>query len=307
MKIKKDGVIINLTESDLKKLGRALLSEASYAGGVIQGADSLCEILCGNKLAKISKIKAEGVGKIQNALHAGRGVNPPYQDKKYNDARGGGGMSANCGTSEDACDDWFDKHTRDAVIEFQTDYFGPNGKNIASEIDGVVGTKTLKAMVEVGLLKLDCNCDDFKGDDKGDEKGGDQRGKKPIYGDWSIDDLLAIDCNTLKNCLIALLQDQKWENIKGTDFMAMLIKCIAGGSSTTKTIERPIEEPKSNKCAGCPKTINAAEMVKLTNYTSANSEKYQRMGRCIESGCTKIDGGAEGAAGATGVTGVARQ
>ena len=303
MKIKKDGVIINLTESDLKKLGKALLSEQSYAGGLIQGGDSLCEILCGRKLAKIGAKDAQGVGIIQNAFNSGKSTLDPT-GTKYNESKGGGGMSAKCGTSEDACDDWFDKHTRDATIEFQNHW--NETKTPKLTVDGIVGAKTLQAMIDAGLLELECNCDQTAGGGDDKEDGGEQgKGDDRIWDgtDWTIQDLLAIDCDKLKNCLIELLQNQQWENIIGTDFMTLLIKCIGVGSSTTKTIEQPI--PKNNrgkKCGDCPQSINAVEWDQLKDSENrANSEKYQWIKRCMTAGCTKIVGGAAGAGGATGV------
>jgi hypothetical protein len=150
IKIKKGGDTFILTENDIKKLNKSLILK-EQSGSLFQG-DDLCDILCENKLAKVGS-KGDGIGQLQNGLHSGRGK-APY-NKKYNDKYGGGGMSEKCGTSEDACDDWFDRHTRDAVIEFQQEYFDDT-----NEHDGVVGPNTLNAMIEVGMIDLKCDCPD---------------------------------------------------------------------------------------------------------------------------------------------------
>jgi hypothetical protein len=148
IKIKKGSDTFILTENDIKKLNKSLILK-EQSGSLFQG-DDLCDILCENKLAKVGS-KGDGIGQLQNALHSGRGKAP--FNKKYNDKYGGGGMSEKCGTSEDACDDWFDRHTRDAVIEFQKEYFDDT-----NEHDGIVGPNTLNAMIEVGMIDLKCDC-----------------------------------------------------------------------------------------------------------------------------------------------------
>lgn len=146
--------IIKLTETQLHKIVKRVLSEA-YEGGLIQQGDAPCEIWCKVKLAKTGS-NGDVVKMIQHLL-AANGFNEKYV---------GGGMNSGCDGKWQHCDGKYRKHTKDAVLEFQRKYSGLIN-------DGIVGFDTLTVMCKnlkpsndntgnFGLCKQQCKCDDIE-------------------------------------------------------------------------------------------------------------------------------------------------
>ena len=167
--------IIKLTENQLNKIVKRVLSE-SYEGGAIQQQDKPCDIWCKIKLAKTGS-NGDVVKMIQHLLsHAG-----------YNNKYLGGGMEGGCGKEWEKCDGKYRKHIKDAVLEFQ-------GDNDLKP-DGVVGHDTLTKMCEVLkvagsadnskqiLCNKQCNCDDKQSQIDNPPLAGNPGRKRPIIGD----------------------------------------------------------------------------------------------------------------------------
>jgi len=168
--------IIKLTENQLNKIVKRVLSE-SYEGGAIQQQDKPCDIWCKIKLAKTGS-NGDVVKMIQHLLSHGG----------YNNKYLGGGMEGGCGKEWQKCDGKYRKHTKDAVLEFQRKY--SDLKN-----DGIVGYDTLSFMCEALkvansadnskqiLCNKQCKCDDKQNQNDAPPLSGDPVRKRPIIGD----------------------------------------------------------------------------------------------------------------------------
>jgi hypothetical protein len=229
MRIKKNGVTINLTESDIKKLDVFLLTEK--VSSIIQQGDTWCDIICKRKIVSVGS-NGDIVKHIQHALAKGCGDYGPY-----NPTKGGGGMSESCSQSWDDCDGKFRKETKKAVEEFQKDANTYHKKGL--KVDGIVGANTLKAMCSIGAdsnneLKIEfscfdlpkdacsqCNCNEDKKQlqpkkyDPGQWAPGEQG-----FGDGWFD---KVDCKTIKACINKI---QKYSKEHGSNKWNNLLKCI---------------------------------------------------------------------------------
>ena len=221
MKIKKNGVTINLSESDISRISKTLLKE-QRADIIQQGDTDSCLIVCDTKHAKIGS-NGLIVKQIQHALADG-GFNVP---------RGGGGRT----------------HTRNAVKEFQKKY--------KLTPDGIVGPLTLKIMCEKyggnvgGGMCPDCKCDDNtqrpgdppKDTDKDPEKRfPDIDIYNPNIGDK--------ECGTIVSCLRKVMTGTPGMSAVGTNKWELFLKCIG-------KLKDKVFPPKKNigKCKGCPKYV----------------------------------------------------
>jgi len=198
MRIKKNGVTINLTESDIKKLDVFLLTEK--VSSTVQQGDTWCDIICKRKIASVGS-NGDIVKHIQHALAKGCGDYGPY-----NPTKGGGGMSESCSIEYTGCDGKFRKETKKAVEEFQKDANTYHKKGL--KVDGIVGANTLKAMCDILGCSLTkeacgkCNCNEDKKqlpkkDDPGQlpDEDSDWIGYK-YNPEWD-----KIDCTTLIGCM----------------------------------------------------------------------------------------------------------
>ena len=221
MKIKKDGTIINLTEGDIKKLSKALLTER--VSNLIQPGDTWCDIRCKRKIAAKGS-NGDIVKHIQHALAkgcemAGGNWGP------YNIDKEGGGMNAGCAKDWKTCDGKFRRHTKDAVKEFQKDYNNTMTNQLTE--DGIFGVNTLEAMCNMGgditcfdLPKRaceDCNCD----------KEDKQRPGDPIDIDIDIDETInSKQCATILRCIRTTMAGRPGMGTQGTDKWAIFLNCI---------------------------------------------------------------------------------
>ena len=289
--------IIKLTENQLNKIVKRVLSE-SYEGGAIQQQDKPCDIWCKIKLAKTGS-NGDVVKMIQHLLSVG-GFNEKYL---------GGGMEG-CNGKWQHCDGKYRKHTKDAVLEFQR----KNGlKDDGLKDDGVVGYDTLSKMcknlkpnsaadAQFNLCN-DCKCDDKQKDrelrdDRSIETpiGGGKEGSwwdiiNPITGPISpigsigkIWDLITGGgkpdkyCNEINHC-IKKSMDKKQGNWE------FFLRCIG------KEIDHPITNPKIDtpKSSGC-KSPNGKDLCGYAlkplksgqSYTAVIGYFYDReKGKCV--------------------------
>ena len=217
MRIKKNGVTINLTESDIKKLDVFLLTEK--VSSTIQQGDTWCDIICKRKIASVGS-NGDIVKHIQHALAKGCGDYGPY-----NPTKGGGGMSESCSIEYTGCDGKFRKETKKAVEEFQKDANTYHKKGL--KVDGIVGANTLKAMCDILGCSLTkeacgkCNCNEDKKQlpPKKDDPGQWAPGE-PGFGDGWFD---KVDCKTIKACINKI---QKYSKEHGSNKWNNLLKCI---------------------------------------------------------------------------------
>ena len=210
MKIKKNGTIINLTEGDIKKLAKSLLTER--VSNLIQPGDTWCDIRCKRKIAAHGS-NGDIVKHIQHALALGTTIYGPYNIDKE-----GGGMIEGCSKNWKLCDGKFRRHTKDAVKEFQNDI-----KELTT--DGIVGINTLDALCEYGFdlpkeaCEDDCNCD---------------RDDQPIGGpiddidiDIDIDDDYSSQkCKHILRCIDKINKGPVGMDTRGTDKWALFLNCI---------------------------------------------------------------------------------
>ena len=132
---------IKLTESELTTIIRQIITEQSYAGGIIQEGDIPCDIWCERKYAKRGS-RGDVVKMIQHLLARGCGDYGPYNPEKR-----GGGMNEGCAENWTNCDGKFGKETKKAVEEYQaaTNKYQSSGL----VVDGNVGINTLSALCEL--------------------------------------------------------------------------------------------------------------------------------------------------------------
>ena len=205
MKIKKGGKVINLTEGDIKKLAKSLLTER--VSKLIQPGDTWCDIICKRKIAANGS-NGDIVKHIQHALALGTPAYGPYNKDNQ-----GGGMIAGCSKNWKTCDGKFRTHTKDAVKEFQDDF------DLTS--DGIVGLNTLDVLCEYGFdlpkeaCEDDCNCD---------------RDDQPIDGpsdDIDIDDDYSSQkCNHILRCIDKINKVPVGRYGRVTDKWALFLNCI---------------------------------------------------------------------------------
>jgi len=214
MIIKKDGVKINLTESDIRKLNKTLLKEQKVSKIIQKVDEDICLILCKIKIASVGS-RGPIVKAIQNALYKivgdWGGYNPQIEGKSGY----GGGMSPDCGSDLKTCDGIFKKFTKAAVKLFQEDY--NKRKNGSLKPDGIVGFNTLTALCDVGLIDCpQCACVDVKKQYESTRKKDDQTsgggGSKKTRGS-GFD---ALDCDVIKKCLKAALTAKERDIIAPT-------------------------------------------------------------------------------------------
>lgn len=198
-----------LTESDLNRLVKRILTEQVVTECVVQG-DTLCAIKCRRKIAKKGCPKSTEVKQLQNALAKGGFFKGE-----------GGGMSKDCANNVEACDGIYDWRTRQAVIEFQN-----SGKGGTLNPDGVVGYYTLTGLENAGLLaKLNCNCKDEGGQNEGGGGGGQQS-----------TDIIIRDCTVLIQACI-------YEALKSSDPFRALLDCLKSKGFQFKIGDLPILGP----------------------------------------------------------------
>ncbi len=267
MRIKKNGVTINLTESDIKKLDVFLLTEK--VSSTIQQGDTWCDIICKRKIASVGS-NGDIVKHIQHALAKGCESLSMNDFGPYNPTKGGGGMSESCSQSWDDCDGKFRKETKKAVEEFQKDANTYSKKGL--KVDGIVGANTLKAMcdgLDCGLTKEacgKCNCNEDKKQLPKKDDPGQWAPGEPGFGDGWFD---KVDCKTIKACINKI---QKYSKEHGSNKWNNLLKCI--GYKKPDLTDKP-----SGECEGCPKVV-------AKHSINMSDDKAKFIQKCINRGCT---------------------
>jgi len=255
--------IIKLTETQLNKIVKRVLSEA-YEGGLIQQGDAPCEIWCKVKLAKTGS-NGDVVKMIQHLL-AANGFNEEYV---------GGGMNSGCDGKWQHCDGKYRKHTKDAVLEFQKTH--GNLKN-----DGIVGYDTLTVMCEnlkpskdntgnFALCKKDCQCLQQQG-----PRDDEQLPAPPKLIDekrWTRN-----ECLTVMSCLRKTLDREEKTGTKRGEYWLFFLDCIG---KIGKKIKPPIQKPNIGNCEGCPRVV-------AKHSINMSDDKAKFIQKCINSGCTSL-------------------
>ena len=259
MKIKKGGTIINLTEGDIKKLAKSLLTER--VSNLIQQGDTWCDIRCKRKIAAHGS-NGDIIKHIQHALAKGVLEGPVGQSYgPYNPDKGGGGMSEACAKNWKSCDGKFREETKKAVKEFQDDI-----KELTT--DGIVGLNTLNALCKYGFdlpqeaCEDDCKCD-----------RDDQTPIDDIDINIDIDENIGSkECNTILRCIRTTMAGPPGMLTQGTDKWAIFLSCIKGVIDTR------------GKCKGCPKYVWYGPQVE-----GGDKEYWARKGfeeACVRNKCS---------------------